>query len=473
MTSIHEALEDPNPARLKSWIGTRAGRLATALLTVELIAGMQSFMHAIIAPQIAQDLSAVTYFGLMYSAVLASSFVTLPWGPKLLARFGVPTLMTYMTLLNAVGAIVSAASPSIGVFLLGRFLAGLSVGVLATASMSAVVQHLPKRWRQLVLATFSGTYIISSFIGPAYAAAVAHAFNWRIAMILYLPALFAARFVISKNVAPSDKVINTGSTPPAFVAVAMPIAALFLSLSLEILGQFAWAGLLLGAVLLVGSAVRVLPQGTFTLKRGRPRAVLVFFLLTGAYFAVDFSIPLALQTVLASDVTQVALVVSVGGLAWAIVGFACGRRPASYGPVYRRRTSTGTVLLSIGFGSIALDLLVWHGYWGVLIGWTVASIGMGLTYLDTMNSIFTPPDVDDGLDDSDAVSAVALSEPMSAVLFATPFLAIAGFLVAEERPNYIGYMISGTVVLAAFLIAIVRPAGDNLPTGFPCGSKQQ
>ncbi|OZD48518.1 hypothetical protein CH252_18430 [Rhodococcus sp. 06-1477-1B] len=464
MTPATEVAADPNPSRISNWVRSRVGRLALALLTVELIAGMQSFMQAIIAPQIASDLSAVAYFGLLYSAVLASSFITLPWGPRLLARFGVPALMTWMTIINAVGAIVSATAPNIEVFLLGRLIAGLSVGVLATASMSAVVQHLPKRWRQLVLATFSATYIVSSFIGPAYAAVVAELFDWRVAMVLYLPALFLARYVIAKNVAPTDNVINTGSAPPIFVAVAMPVSALLLSLSFEVFGDFALLGLLGGAALLAACAVHVLPRGTFILRRGRPRAVLVFFLLTGAYFAVDFTIPLALQTVLSSSLSQVALVVSVGGLAWAFVGFACGRWPAASSAAYRLRGSVGTALLTVGFASVALDLIVLHSFWGVLVGWTAASVGMGLTYLDTMNAIFTPPSEADEMDDSSAVSAVALSEPMAAVLFATPFLAIAGSLVAAQRSEDIGLLLLGVVAIGVVLVILIRPAGNSLPS---------
>lgn len=459
-----ETSDDPSPSRLPNWIRTRVGRLALALLTVELIAGMQSFMQGIIAPQIASDLSATSYFGLLYSAVLASSFITLPWGPRLLAKFGVPALMTWMTLLNAMGAVVSATAPTIALFFVGRLLAGLSVGVLATASMSAVVQHLPRRWRQLVLATFSATYIVSSFIGPAYAAVVAHLFDWRIAMVLYLPALFLARYTISRNVETSDTSTDSGSPPPMFVAIAMPISALFLSLSLELLGELAALGLLFGAGLLMICAIRVLPRGTFTLRGGRPRAVLVFFLVTGAYFAVDFTIPLALGSVLQSNLAQIALVVSIGGLAWAIVGFACGRRPAYSAGDYRTRAFTGTCLLTVGFAAVALDLQFWHSFWGVLIGWTTASVGMGLTYLDTMNAIFTPPHGGDHMDDSSAVASVALSEPLAAVLFATPFLAVAGSLVASHRPDDMALMFLAVIVIGCVLVAVVRPAGNSLPS---------
>ena len=68
------------------------------------------------------------------------------------------------------------------------------------------------------------------------------------------------------------------------------------------------------------------------------------------------------------------------------------------------------------------------------------------------------------MDDSSAVASVALSEPLAAVLFATPFLAVAGALVASHRPDDMALMFLAVIVIGCVLVAVVRPAGNSLPS---------
>lgn len=452
------------PSRPSAWVATRYGRLALALLLVELIAGMQSFMYSTIAPEIAQTFQAERLMGLIYSGVLASAFLTLPWGPKLLERFGLSNLMLGMTLVSCAGALLSAFSPNFGFFVAGQVLSGLSVGVLATASMSAVVQHLPARWRQVVLATFSATYIVSSIVGPLCAASIAHLFGWRWAMIIYIPFLLFARFVISRNTAELEPQKSVAPTPSILVSLMMPLAALLISTGGELPGGFAIATVLLGIVTVFVCAVQMLPSGTFGRVQGRPRGVRIFLVLTGIYFGMDAIIPLSLRSTLGASIAEVGIVLGAGGLAWAIVGFLCGRRPAAGDKGYVRRTKAGVVLLASGFIGIAVIVAIAlpQSTYFVAAFWVIASIGMGLVYLDTMNLIFTPPPAGDNMKEIDAVSAVAFSEQIGAILFATPLAALAGFLISVGSGSILGFFIFVVAGFATALLFWVRPASVSM-----------
>lgn len=454
-----------SPRSAKAWLFSRPGRLSLALLTVELIAGMQTFMQATIGPEIAGELHAEEFFGLIYSAVLASSFLTLPWGPKLIGAIGVGRLMMILTIVNAMGAVVSASAPNIAIFILGRIIAGLSAGVMATASMSAVVQHLPTRWRQIVLATFSATYILSSAFGPAYAATVTSLFNWRISMVLYVPFLVLARLVIARNVNHSLPPKPATKTPPLVIVLTLPLAAFGISIAGTLSPQAGVPVVILGMTTIVFGAFKLLPKGTFSGQPGRPRAVLLFFLITGLYFAVDSVLPLLARNVTDASTADVGLMLTVGGLAWAIVGFLCGRRPAATTDSFKGRVSLGIVLLFTGTVCIGListfaPVLAVYAF---IVGWGIASIGMGLSYLDTMNAIFTPPSPDgDSMSDDDAVTAVAYSEQIAAILLATPSATFAGYLVDQTQGELGLYLVIALGGMFLLLLLLAQRAGDAL-----------
>ena len=76
------------------------------------------------------------------------------------------------------------------------------------------------------------------------------------------------------------------------------------------------------------------------------------------------------------------------------------------------------------------------GWWALPLGYGVASIGMGLTHLDTMNRIVTDPAEPDGLTHAQAATAVTIAGATgSAVLgtVATAFVAPTGAGVEAGR----------------------------------------
>ena len=64
----------------------RYGVLAGALLALELLAGMQTFLLATVVPLVAADLDAHQFYGVITGAAQVATFVTMPLGPWLLRR---------------------------------------------------------------------------------------------------------------------------------------------------------------------------------------------------------------------------------------------------------------------------------------------------------------------------------------------------------------------------------------------------
>lgn len=79
-----------------------------------------------------------------------------------------------------------------------------------------------------------------------------------------------------------------------------------------------------------------------------------------------------------------------------------------------------TLLIASALAISLLTLNKWHLphptlYFVAL--WTVAGIGMGLAYLDTLNVFFEEPDVPDGITIEEMASSSVIVESLSSTMF--------------------------------------------------------
>ena len=147
-------------------LGSRVGHLAMAVLVVELLAGMQVYLNQTVLPLLATEMGARNTYGLVTAAAQVPAFLTMPLGGAMLTRWRPARLMTALTVLLVVGAVVGALAPNVGVYVLGEILRGLAAGALATATMGVMVTGLPDAWRRLCLAGGSGMWVVVALVGP-------------------------------------------------------------------------------------------------------------------------------------------------------------------------------------------------------------------------------------------------------------------------------------------------------------------
>ena len=169
---------------LRALFSSRAGHLALAVLVVELLAGMQIYLNQTVLPLLATEMGARNAYGLVTAAAQVPAFLTMPLGGAMLARWRPDRLMTALTALLVVGAVVGALAPNVEVYVLGEILRGLAAGALATATMGVMVAGLPDAWRRLCLAGGSGMWVVAALAGPVYASGVSASWGWRWALVV-------------------------------------------------------------------------------------------------------------------------------------------------------------------------------------------------------------------------------------------------------------------------------------------------
>src|SRR5690625_2147825 len=111
--------------------------LTLSLISVEFLAGMQSYLSQTVLPLAAAELHGESLYGPVNAAAQAPMFFMLPLGAWLLSRYRVGHLMLVFTVVTVAGAALCATALSMVVFILGTAVRAIASGALATVSMGA------------------------------------------------------------------------------------------------------------------------------------------------------------------------------------------------------------------------------------------------------------------------------------------------------------------------------------------------
>lgn len=437
--------------------GTVPALLAGCLLLVELLAAIQTFVTGTITPLLAEELGARQLYGVLAAASMVPMFLTLPLGVALLTRFSAARLLLWLTPGVVVGGVVSAVAPTVEVYLLGRVLAALSAGALASVSLSALVTGLPERWRRSVLAGYAATWVIAALVGPLYAGWVSEAFGWRWALVGYLPLLLAVRVVIARQLARAPRPDEERRRVPWLesVVLASGVAAVTVGALMQ---PWALAVAGLGVLAVAWASARLLPAGTLTARPGRRAGLAVIGVLSLVYFGGYSIVGVLAHDVLGRSGGDVALALGVGALTWSLMGIVCGRRPARLAHGLTRRIRGSAALLAVGSAILAVSLPL--GSWPVLLlGWAIVGLGMGAGYLDSLDLVLTPPDRDDGIAPSEAPGAAVLVETVVTALVSTACSTVVAVALADgPTPDRAAGAAAGAVVFAVLALAALAQA---------------
>ncbi|WCC79634.1 MFS transporter [Cutibacterium equinum] len=291
--------------------------ISIAVITLELIGGMQVYLNQLILPIHAKDLNSQNLYGVILGVSSVATMAGLPIGAAAINRMRLSKLLVSATLALVLGALTSALAPNIVVFMIGSAIRGLAGSILAMTSVGAVALGLSGRARQLTLAFASASWVIASVVGPAYAAWVTHLLSWRWAMLLYLPLLLVARFVIAFNLESEDSKKDTPISYEALALIVVGVTATILPLK----GIAKVILLLIGIALLWRVAILLMPEHTFSRRTPRRAALAGMFFLTGSYFSANELVGLTAHDIYHANAESLGYILTGGGLAWALLGF--------------------------------------------------------------------------------------------------------------------------------------------------------
>ena len=155
--------------------------LKLALLSVGLfLTGTNAFVIAGLLPTLADAFettqATVGYSITVYALVIA---VAAPAAMILLGRVSRTTLIVSGLILMAIGIFVTATSPSIEVFIIGRAIGALGGAVLVPTSTAAGPTLLPPRRVATAIAVVTLGFSLATAVGAPAGTALAAAYGWR------------------------------------------------------------------------------------------------------------------------------------------------------------------------------------------------------------------------------------------------------------------------------------------------------
>lgn len=285
------------------------------------------------------------------------------------------------------GLVVAGTAGSMSVLIAGRALQGLGAGLNAVALYVVVARAYPEHLRPKLFSLFAAAWVLPALVGPVIAGFLVTHAGWRW-VFLSVPFVALAAAIVGWGPArrlhglPPEPAADAPVAAPAVPRVAVALVAGVAACVLSIGGHYpllvAIPLTLVALGLLIWSAPRLLPPGTYRSRRGLPTVILLRGLVSGAFTGAEVFLPLLLSRERGLSPGQAGLVLTVGALGW------------SAGSALQGRISTAErrpALLRLGFGLLTTGVLlvtltVWPAVplFAVYPSWVVAGVGIGIAY---------------------------------------------------------------------------------------------
>ena len=371
------------------WSPKRRPLTLGLVLAITLVAA-ESLAAATAMPVVAKDLGGLELYGLVFTAFLVASLLSIVVSGTLIDRRGVVLPFLLGIGLFALGLLIAGAAVSMEMLVVGRFIQGLGGGALPPVAFVAIGRTLPAHLRPKMFATLSTAWVLPGVLGPGLAGFVAEAFSWRLIFVGLLPLLAVAGFLAYRGLSglhPDDQ----GPTVPVDgqaassgrdrivngVLVALGIGLVTVGLAGDPGVQLVLFGVV-GLALAMFAFARLMPPGTLRAARGYPTAILLRGLLTFAFFAVDLYVALLLQDVRGWSAFMAGIAITAATVLWTAGSWTQARFSSRFPHEWFVRR--GFPVVAIGLAGLGLILLEEVPAILAIPIFGFAGFGMGLTY---------------------------------------------------------------------------------------------
>jgi MFS family permease len=415
-------------------------------------------------PTMVREFHALGSFGLANAAPSASYLISLAvaglWSDH---RGPIPTLRAGAISFAAAQLLVGTATV-MPMVIAGRLLSGLAEGLLDVSLTVLIARALPAVLRPRMFSLFAAMWILPSVLGPLLTGVVTEQFGWRWvflgAIVLLVPSwlLLGPAMRQSAGVPAPERSAEDAAELDAWrAALPWALAASVALFSMTLAGDHLQAhpiisgtAVAVALVVLGRAAVRVMPAGTFTARRGFPAVVAVRALGGAAFGCAGAFLPLLLTLQHHFSPSRAGVTLSITGVCWALGSWLQGR---DHGIDRTTVLRIGQAFMTAGL--IVTSALGWSDAttWIGLIGWGFAGVGMGLS--SSSLSVLT-------LDLSDQSNSGRNSSAgqMAATMSIATALAISGTLLAfnaDDPPRWVFGSIVTASAAMAFLGLLLAP----------------
>jgi MFS family permease len=367
------------------WAPGRRRLTAALVLTITLVA-FESLAIATVMPVVSDDLGGLGLYGWVFSGFFLGSLLGIVLAGWAADRRGTRVPFAAGLVLFSVGLVVGGTAPSMAVLVGGRVLQGAGAGVIPAVAYATVARSYPPDLRPRVFAVFSTAWVVPGLVGPAAASGIEHASSWRVVFLALLPlvaiaAALALPVLSDRDPTPDGGEADADPDPDGRRRSAVVLVA-GVALVLGGLGAhqvpLAVALVVAGAVPAAWAFLRLVPVGTVRLRPGLPAAVAARGVLTFAFFGADAYVSLAVTDGHDAPTWIAGLALTGATLAWTTGAWIQQRVVLRRGP--RWLVQRGFAVIAVGIAVLAVALRPGVPVVATVVAWTIAGLGMGLSY---------------------------------------------------------------------------------------------
>ncbi|MBK8464476.1 MAG: MFS transporter [Chloracidobacterium sp.] len=374
----------------------RRWAVVAGVMTGMAIAALEATVVGTAMPTVIASLGGINHYSWVFSAYLVTSTVTVPvWG-KLSDLYGRRIMYQLGIGVFLLGTLLSGMAGSMTQLIIFRAIQGLGAGALIPLGMTIIGDTFTLEERSKMQAYFSGVWGLSSVIGPVIGGFITDQISWRWVFFINLPIGVVAALIIGFALK-EPKVTQKPTVDYAGAALLMIAISLLMLGMVEGGGSldtiFSGENLLIfaGGFLLLGlfgwvekkAPDPIIPFGLFK-NRTVAVSVAAGFLGGIAMFGVISYIPLFAQGTLGMTATKAGSLLTPLMLSWVTMSVVGGRLFLKLG--YRMITLAGFILMTIGFGLLAMFGPETPQY-RLYIDLILIGAGLGLTMLTLLIAV--------------------------------------------------------------------------------------
>jgi MFS family permease len=412
------------------WSPKRRPLTIGLVLTITLVAA-EALAVQTAMPVVTDELGGLQLYGLVFTAFLVASLLSIVVAGTLIDRRGVVLPFLLGIGLFALGLAIAGAAQSMEMLILGRFIQGLGGGAVPPIAYVAIGRTLPEHLRPQMFATLSTAWILPGIFGPGVAGIVAELLDWRLIFFGLLPLLAVSGALAYRGLSSlrhetsaTATAATTGGRIRDGVVVGAGVALLTTGITSESVALMAALGIP-GFLLTLWAFLRLVPPGTLTAARGYPTAVLLRGLLTFAFFTIDAYVALLLVDVRGWSAAAAGIALTGATVSWTLGSWTQARLSSRIPHEWFVRR--GFPVVAVGIAGLGLVLLPDVPAWLAIPIFAVGGYGMGLTYAQFALIVLrdVPRDAQ-----GDVTAGLTLSDTLGTALGTT---VAAAFIAFSER----------------------------------------
>lgn len=433
--------------------------LSIGMFSLIFLAAFEAMAVTTIMPLVAEQLDGESLFALAFAVPLAAGIIGMVIAGNWTDRSGpIPSLLVSAALF-VVGLVIAGTAVNMEVFIVGRFVHGLSGAAVIVPLYVIVGRVYPETLRARVFAGFAAAWVIPSIVGPALAGVVAEALSWHwvflgvIALVVPAAAMMLPPVLRVRSQVQGDPSVQWSISRVGW-AVLTAAAALGVSLAKELGDPWRWVVAIAAIALAAFAARPLLPQGTLRAARGMPATVLLKLIVAGAFFGSEIYLPYLFIERYEFSPSLAGAVLTGAGVSWAAASWLQGRLDRVSNT---QAVVIGTILLAISLAIVLVVALFTLAPAIAFVAWTLAGGAMGFMYPRFSVAVLALSPVSaQGFNSAALTISESLGAAIALAITALISSALGSGMFAAD------FAVTAAIALVAVLLASrVRPLGGT------------